>query len=206
MNRPVIGSYKKPMVPADAQQSDTAEPQIVDKRPKIDSPTKALSEGVTEDLKDSIERTKGAAEKAKSYEEILAEHDIPLAKAHAIVDAMLEKGFYEDTLAVTKSSSVTFRTRIHADYVRYLRALEVYNPKYVEEQQEIQIRYFLSASLISFKGVSFSNQEDPEKAFDEKLAWIEKQPERVIHLLAGKLSKFDLQIQIVMSEGIVENF
>lgn len=205
MNRPVIGSYKKPIVPADAEKHDETEPQIVDKRPKVDSPTKALSEGVQEDLKDSIERTKAAAEKAKTYEEILSDHDISLSKAHAIVDAMLEKGFYEETLPVTKTVNATFRTRTQADYVRYLRALEIYNPKYVEEQQEIQIRYFLGSSLLAFKGVTFTNT-DPEKLFDEKIEWLEKQPERIVNLLATKLSKFDKQVQIVMSEGVVENF
>jgi hypothetical protein len=121
---------------------------------------------------------------------------------------MLEKGFYEESVPVTKSVVATFRTRAHADYVRYLRALETYNPKYVEEQQEIQIRYFLAASLVSFKGTVFkvAAGEDAEKFFDRKLEWIEAQPETVIRLIAVKLSKFDQQIQTIMSEGIVENF
>lgn len=207
MSSPVIGSYRRPAsagASAPPAASDP-EPEIVDKRPKVSTPSGSLSEGLQEDLKSSIDRTKEAAEKAKSYQEILSERDIPLAKAHAIVDGMLEKGFYEETIGLTNSASVTFRTRAHSDYVRYLRALETYNPKFVEEQQEIQIRYYLAASLVAFKGVTFS-EKDPEKLFDAKLDWIEKQPERLISLLATKLSKFDVQIQVVMSEGIVENF
>jgi len=202
---PVIGSYRKPATTGEARTDASPEPQIVDNRPKVESPSRSLTEGVQEDLKSSIDRTKDAAEKAKTYAEILSERDIPLAKAHAIVDGMLEKGYYEETVGFTLNTTVTFRTRAHADYVRYLRALETYNPKFVEEQQEIQIRYYLAASLVAFKGVTFP-EKDPEKLFDSKLDWIQAQPERVINLLATKLSKFDQQIQVVMSEGIVENF
>jgi hypothetical protein len=203
---PVIGSYKKPPAPAAVEAEEDLE--IVDKRPKADTPASSLSEGIQEELKDSIDRTKKTAEKAKSYEEILSERDISLQKAHAIVDAMLERGFYEETMSVTRSSTVTFRTRVHADYVRYLRALELYNPKYVEEQQEIQIRYFLAASIVSFKGHSFNKAKDAsdDEFFDTKLDWLSNQPESLVRLLATKLSKFDQQIQIVMSEGVVENF
>lgn len=202
---PVIGSYRKPATTGEARTDASPEPQVVDNRPKVESPSRSLTEGLQEDLKSSIDRTKDAAEKAKTYAEILSERDIPLAKAHAIVDAMLEKGFYDETLEITKSTSVTFRTRTHSDYIRYLRAVEVYNPKFVEEQQEIQIRYFLAASLVAFKGQTFTHPE-ADKLFDSKLEWLEKQPERLVSLLAVKLNKFDQKIQLVMSEGIVENF
>lgn len=202
---PVIGSYRKPAVASDVRPDAMTEPQIIDNRLKVESPSRSLTEGVQEDLKSSIDRTKDAAEKAKTYSEILSERDIPLSKAHAIVDAMLEKGFYDETLEVTKAITVTFRTRTQADYIRYLRALEVYNPKFVEEQQEIQIRYFLAASLVAFKGHVFTHT-DAEKLYELKLAWLEKQPERLVSLLASKLNKFDQRIQVVMSEGVVENF
>ena len=200
---PVIGSYKKPQVPD--QEADL---EIVDKRPKVETPATSLSTGVQEDLKDSIDRTQKSADKAKTYEDTLSEYAIPLQKAHAVVDSMLEKGYYDEVVPVTKNTVATFRTRAHADYVRYLRALELYNPKYVEEQQEIQIRYFLAASLVSFKGIVFRQEsdEDPEKFFDRKLTWVETQAEPLIRLLATKLYKFDQQIQTIMSEGIVENF
>lgn len=200
LKTPLVGSYKK------AEQAAIPENfEIVDKRTKVESPTNSLSEGVQEDLKDSISRTKDSVEKAKSYQELLSDHDISLTKAHTIVDSMLEKGFYEETISVTNKTNVTFRTRAHSDYIRYLRALESYNPKYVEEQQEIQIRYFLAASLVAFKGTTFTATAT-EDIFDTKITWIEKQPERLVHLLASKLSTFDKQIQIVMSEGVVENF
>jgi hypothetical protein len=74
-------------------------------------------------------------------------------------------------------------------------------------------RYYLAASLVAFKGQTFthpevskSKPEVVEQAFQDRLEWIEKQGEALIFLLAQKLSKFDRVIQVVMSEGVVENF
>ncbi len=204
MTTPVIGSFKRPT--ANTPDAVEVAPDIVDKRVKVETPARAMAEGVQDELKDSLDRTKATTEKAKTYDEILSEHDIPLSKAHAVVDAMLEKGYYEETVKVTNTTTATFRTRLHADYIRYLRALETYNPKYVEEQQELQIRFFLAASIVAFKGMVLPKKEDAEAYFDSKLEWIGKQPEAVIRLLATKLSIFDRQIAIIMSEGVVENF
>lgn len=203
---PIIGSYKRPQNAEKAQEEKDVE--IVDKRPKVESPAKNLSEGIQQDLQDSIDVTKSNTEKAKTYEELLAENDIPLQKAHTIVDALLERGVYEETVAVTQRITATFRTRTHGDYVRYLRALELYNPKYVEEQQELQLRYFLAASLLTYKGKSVVDKkyENPEEDFDARLKWVETQADSLIRLLATKLHKFDTVITVVMSEGVVENF
>jgi len=169
-----------------------------------------MKEGIQEDLRESLENTQGVTKKAQTYEDILKERDISLDKAHAIVDQMLEKGFYEETFPIKLPApapiTVTFRTRLHSDYVKFLRALEVYMPKYMEEQREIQTRYFLAASLVQYKGKRFKTGADADKEFEDTLTWIEAQPERLIFLLANKLHAFDLQIQAVMSEGVVENF
>ncbi len=204
---PSIGSYQR-------TGKNVPVPEIVDRRQKVETPASVLSEGIQEDLKDSIEKTEVTAEKVKSYEEILAEKEIPLDKAHAVIDAMLEKGYYEETIPLKLPASspvtVTFRTRSHADYLRFLRALEAYAPKYMEEQRELQMRYFLAASIRQFRGHTFRSEprsnEDQTTLFEERLDWIEKQPERVIHLLASKLALFDMQVQAIMSEGAVENF
>lgn len=189
--KPMIGSYKNP---------------------KELTPAQNLVEGVQGEIKDSMDAAAPVTELAQSYETVLASKKITIAKAHSIVDSMLEKGFYEEVMPVTKAVTVTFRTRTHNDYIRYLRALEMFNPKFAEEQAELQLRYFLAASLVAFKGVVLKHvpaNADPDavaSAFDSRLEWIEKQPERVINLLATKLSKFDDMIHTVMSEGVVENF
>jgi hypothetical protein len=205
MARPgVIGSYKDPKARAT---------QIEDKRSPDATPAKSLVEGVTNEMQRDVDEAKEPLEKAKSYEEILEENDISRSKATAIVDDLLTKGFYEEDIAITSTAYVTLRTRSHSDYRRYLRALEVNAPRYADEQNEIQMRYFIAASLVHFKGRGFEHPEQKigneravETAFGERLSWIETQPERVIGLIALKLHKFDRMIQVVMSEGVIENF
>jgi len=171
-----------------------------------------MHEGIQEDLRQDVEGTQDTAEKAQSYEDILAENDIEKSHAQSIVDAMLTQGYYEETVPVTKTTTVTLRTRAYEDYQRYLRGLELINPRFVEEQQEIMGRYFLAASLVAFKGEVFVHTEptatpkEREDAFDTRMAWLSSQSERLVNLLISKLSKFDRTIQVVMSEGVVENF
>lgn len=203
-----VGAYAPPTAKAQKE----GETVIVDKRPKIETPTTNLHEGIREELKLDVDGAKENVAKAKSYKEILEEHEIPLDKARAIVDSMLTEGFYTETISVTQSSTVTFRTRTYEDYRRYLRAVELINPRFVEEQQEIMARYYLAASVVAFKGKSFAHpspqdsEQEKEEAFTKRMNWLNAQPERVINLLVSKLSKFDTVISVVMSEGVVENF
>lgn len=200
---PVFGAYRDP---------SKKNPVIAESRPTPNTPAKALTEGLQEDMQKDIEQTKETTIKAKGYAEILEEAEISLDKARMIVDDLLTKGYYEEDIQITKSSYVTLRTRTHADYRRYLRALEAVNPKYIDEQQEIQIRYFLAASIVAFKGQAFSHPKPSagdtaiEDAFDQRLEWITNQPDTLINLIAVKLSKFDRMVKVVMSEGVIENF
>jgi hypothetical protein len=176
------------------------------------TPAKALSVGLQEDMQKDVDEKKEATIRAKGYEEVLEEAEIPISKARAIVDDLLTKGYYEEDIQITKSSYVTLRTRTHADYRRYLRAIEAVNPKYIDEQQEIQIRYFLAASIVAFKGHTFAHakpnasENAVEDAFDKRLEWITTQPDTLVNLIAVKLSKFDRMVKVVMSEGVIENF
>ena len=205
MARPsVIGSYKDP-------RGRTA--PVEDKRAPDTTPARAIVDSVADEMQRDVTETKESVEKAKTYEEILKENDISLSKATAIVDDLLTKGYYEEDIPVTSNSYVTLRTRAHSDYRRYLRALEVNSPRYADEQNEIQMRYFIAASLVNFKGQSFEHPEQKignesavEAAFAARLQWIERQPERLITLIALKLHKFDRMIQVVISEGVIENF
>lgn len=200
---PMVGSYGDPRKKA---------PAVEDKPVSALTAAKSMAEGLQEEIKRDVEETKETAVKAKGYKEILEEAEISLQKARAIVDDILTKGYYEEDIQITKNSFVTFRTRTHADYRRYLRALEAVTPKFIDEQQEIQLRYFLAASLVAFKGQTFEHPKNKtsenaaEDMFDKRLSWITEQPDTLINLLAIKLNKFDRDIKIVMSEGVVENF
>lgn len=208
-NRPMIGAYKKP---GGSDEITGQNIEIADKRERQETPASNLHEGIQEELKQGVEGSQDTVEKAKSYEEILADNDISKSKAQLIVDAMLTDGYYEETMPVTKKVTVTLRTRGYADYKRYLRALELYNPRFVDEQQEIMARHFLAASIVSFKGETLlhapleATEKEREDAFSARMKWVESKSERVINLLISKLNKFDRMISIVMSEGVVENF
>ena len=107
MARPgVIGSYKDPKARAT---------QVEDKRAPDNTPAKAMVESVTTEMQRDVDDAKEPLEKAKSYDEILKENDISPAKATAIVDDLLTKGYYEEDIPVTASAYVTLRTRVHAD-------------------------------------------------------------------------------------------
>lgn len=203
--KPIIGSYKNPQTPEEFV--------IEDKRKQVETPTLAMSTGIQEELKQGAKRSESKETKAKTYKEILSDRDVSLDKARSIVDDMLTKGYYEEIIPITKNVTVTLRTRAHGDYIRYLRALEFIAPKFMDEQNEIQQRYFLAASIVAFKGDTFehpeiskNNSKEVEDAFDVRLKWVEKLPERVVFLLLNKLSSFDQMIADVMSEGVVENF
>jgi len=196
---PVIGSYRREASEEVKKTTSTAT-----------QTSSALSEGIKEDLKDTLEQNKAGAEKAKTYEEILAENNISRERAHLVVDALLEKGYYEETyqikLPASSSVTVTLRTRTQADYIRFLQALEANAPRYVEEQRELQARYYLAASLVSFRGQTFPADTAEKPAFEAKMDWLEKQPERIIALLTNRLAVFDREINLIMNEGAVENF
>ena len=197
---PMVGSFKDP-----SKKNQPAETPA-------NTPASKLAEGVQLDIKKDVEDNKNTVTKAQGYQEILAEAEISVEKAHVIIDDLLTKGFYEEAMNVTKTATVTFRTRTQYDYRRYLRALEVVAPKYIDEQQEIQLRYFLAASLVEFRGQRFEHvkpsarETDIEDAFEKRLAWLKDQPDTLITLLAVKLSKFDRMVKVVMSEGVIENF
>lgn len=214
MEKPLIGAYANPTPESTpAAAPPVADAVITDKRPaKVETPALNMQVGIESDLLQDVSATQATVAKAKTYSEILADNEIDETKAQTIVDSILTEGFYEEAVLVTKRTTVTLRTRSYGSYQRYLRALELINPHYVEEQQGIMIRYFLAASLVAFKGHTFAHAPEgatpaeEEKFFDIRLDWITRKNERVINLLAAKLNKFDRMVQVVMSEGVVENF
>jgi len=203
----MIGSYEAP------NKDDTIEEaKIVDRRPTPEAtPARSMAEGISEDLEQENTKTGDIVENIKNYKEILKEAKIDLNEAMGIVDDILSNGYYEETLIITKSVSVTFRTRTQSDFLRYYRALEMYSTRYQDELQEIARRYCLAGSLVRFGKQEFKHTDKPRsdeaaKLFDVRLEWIEDQSDRIINLLELKLHQFDSKVMTVMSEGVVENF
>ncbi len=176
------------------------------------TPVGAIAQGIEEDLSHDVKETKAQAEKAKTYLEILKDNNVNEDEAQAIVDDMMTKGYYTEDVQITKKITATFRTRNHNDYLRYHTALQMLNPKYRQEEDEIALRYCLAGSLVRFDKTEFTHppakadEDTIRKSFDIRLEWIEAQPERLTALLAVKLNRFDQKIAVVMSEGVIENF
>jgi len=202
-SKPLIGSYSAP-----------DDDEIVDKtKPAPPSAARSVADGIKEDLALDIKETAVTTKKTKDYEEILKEQGISLNEAKSIVDDMLTQGYYEERIKITRSITADFRTRTHADYLRYHNALEALNPRFEEERNELALRYCLAGSIARFNKSKFEHPNplkaengEINAAFDERLDWIEKQPERLVALLSSKLNAFDRKVALVMSEGVIENF
>jgi len=203
----MIGNYRRPQAKPSKSTAAASAPE----KPAENS-TSQLVEGVTTEFKHELSEGKKSASKVKSYKEILKDSNISDTEAQSIVDDMLTKGYYEKIINVTKTTTATFRSRSQSDYKRYLRALDAFSPKFSDDVTEIQQRYYLTASIVTFKGLKFQHVDNPkledevEEAFNKRLAWVEALPEQLFLLLVGKLAYFDNTIAIVMSEGVVENF
>lgn len=182
---------------------------------KVTVPTTAsgaIATGIKTDLEEDVKENKVREQKAQSYLEILKGSDIDVNTAQTIVDDIMTKGYYSEDIQVTKRITATFRTRSHNDFLRFNTALQILNPRFKQEEDELAIRYCLAGSLERFDKTTFDHpvnkteNTEAQKMFDARLDWIENQSERLIALLAVKLRAFDQKVMIVMSEGVAENF
>lgn len=179
---------------------------------KSPTPSKTVVDAVEKTLEKDIADTSEVLEKALSYEDILKEEGITLEEARKIKDAILIEDVYRETTDLTPNVSVTFRTRVYQDIVRFHQELERYQPKFVTERNEISMRYFLAASLEAFKGRAFEHPhptKDATKAriaFDERHEYILNLPEPVVQRLCSILHKFDRKVALIFSDGAVESF
>lgn len=199
-----IGNYKKPIeTPNAATQRASAAPP---------TPAKTIVDAVEKGLEKDAADTFEVTEKVITYEDLLKEEGMELEDARKIQDAILIEDLYRETFEITKTVSVTFRTRFYQDIVRYHQTLERYQPKYVSERDEITMRYFLAASLEAFRGQAFSfphpikEQEAADAAFQERHDFVLSLPEPTVQRLSGILHTFDKKVRLALSEGAVEFF
>jgi len=180
--------------------------------PTPTTPSGAVAKGIEADLEDDIKENIGREAKNRTYIEILKDSNVTVDEAQVIVDDLMTKGYYSEEVQITKKITATFRTRNHNDYLRYSIALQLLNPKFRQEEDELALRYCLVGSLVRFNKTNFAHPvtktppEEAQRMFDERLDWVEAQPERLTALLSVKLRRFDEKIMVVMSEGVAENF
>jgi hypothetical protein len=147
-----------------------------------------------------------------SFEERLKKVGVTRAEAATIVDNVLMKGFHSDPFTLTSRMMGRFRTREYRDTMRLHTVLEVQRPSFNTHYQELVFKHSLAASLEQlgsrkFEFPSSSASDDVvEKAFDERLKFVESLPDLTTRLLYDKLSKFDEKMRTCLEEGTIENF
>jgi hypothetical protein len=147
-----------------------------------------------------------------SYEDKLKEAGLSREEAARIIDAVLTKGHYAEDAQITRTIRARFRTRSARDTRRAQDYLETVRPTFDSSYQEILSRQLLAASLESFGGDKLpfpdrrAGQEEIEKAFQDRLAYVEALPDLALRLLFQKLIKFDRKLSILLEEGVVQTF
>ena len=148
----------------------------------------------------------------ETYEERLKELGVTKEQASKIVDEVLLKGCYTETVPLTSRISAKFRTRLYRDTQRMQNHLESARPTYEAHYNEIIFKYSLAASLEQFAQDRFEHPkknasgDEIEKSFMTRLTYIENLPDVTLRLLYTKLGKFDNKVRICLEEGAIENF
>lgn len=139
------------------------------------------------------------------YQEILKREKIDIEEARKIVDTviLLQKPWRE-TIRLHKRLAVVLQTRSVDDQSVLARGLEASNPQFnLTIQAEISRRN-LAASIVSYGDVVFERTTSSDL---QKIAsWVEALPQPLFVLLSQKLYEFDKKIDLVFSEGYLENF
>jgi hypothetical protein len=151
--------------------------------------------------------------KAKNYSEGLEAAELTLAEARTIVDAMMEKGAYEEDFRIAGRLTITLRSRDYGDVQRTMRFLEAENPTFVQNINDFVSRYNLAASLKRYNTDTFEfpqrrpdNTEAVENAFDKRLNYLAKIPTPVLDRMMQSLVAFDIKVAAALAEGAPEDF
>lgn len=198
-----IGDFSKPVAPppkgkpADAPRSPTKE--------ALDSAEAKLEEAVAQD--------EAAIKPMASYEEKLKEVGLSRDKAAEIIDAVLLKGFWSEEVKITSRIKARFRTRAARDTRRAHEILEAQRFTIDAHYNETLTRLLLAASLEQFGDDTFkhpsvrkSAEADIEKAFQERVNYIDGLPDPALRILFAKLFAFDRKVAVALEEGSIENF
>ena len=140
----------------------------------------------------------------KTWEQRLKDVECTKEKATQIIDAILTKGFYEETYKLTSKVSVTFKTRSFDHQEKVQQIIERDSPQFMGTVSLIMTKYNLAASLSNLGKTQFEVNEDG--GYPKAFAFISKLPYMLYNVLIQKLSKFDRLVLSVMDEGALENF
>ena len=201
-----IGNYKK------KTELDLSKAPSSAAAPTKLSPTGTVAAAVREGLQSDVNETGSVADRALTYEQVLESEGLTREKALEILDTMLLGDFYEEVIELTPRVTVTFRTRVRQDTVRFYQNLGVYQPRYEVQRDESRQRYNLAASLVAFRGEQFEHPSlaqgttAAEEAFQKRMDFVCALSEAVVDRLILELHKFDKRVFAALNEGAVEFF
>lgn len=201
---PKVGDFSQPLVePARAPAAITAAPA---------SPTKDRLDAAEQRIYAEAAETEATLKPLEAYEAQLKEVGLTRDDAARIVDAVLVQGFYSEDFPITTRVRGTFRTRLARDTRRAHERLEIDRPTFDVHYQEALSRYLLAASIMRFGASVFvfpgpkSTQDEIEKAYQDRLAFVDNLSEPALRILYTKLAKFDRKVVAALQEGAIENF
>ncbi len=201
------------MPPTDeARIGDFSRP-IVDPPKKPASPTKESLEAMETKLDEEVSKDEAALKPMASYEERLKEVGLTREKAAEIVDAVLLKGFWAEDVKITSRIKCRLRTRNARDTRRANEILEAQRYTIDAHYSEHLTRLLLGASLEQFGDDKFTHpnprkspEVEVEKAFQERMGYIDGLPDPALRILFSKLYAFDRKVAVALEEGAIENF
>jgi hypothetical protein len=175
--------------------------------------TKEKLEALETQLDAEASKDEAALKPMTSYEERLKEIGIDRAKAAEIIDAVLLKGYYAEDVKITSKIKARLRTRSARDTKRATELLEAQRLTIDTHYNEALTRILLAASLEQFgddrlphvQGRKASN-EDIEKAFQERITYVDGMSDPAMRVMFAKLAKFDRMVATALEEGSIENF
>jgi hypothetical protein len=177
------------------------------------SPTKERLEALENQLETEAGKDEAALKPMASFEEKLKEAGLSRDKASEIIDAVLLKGFYAEDIKVTSKVKLRLRTRNARDTKRAQEILEAQRFTIDSHYTEMWSRLLLAASIEQFgddKFVHPSPRKEAydviEKAYQDRIAYVESLPDPALRVLFGKLWKFDQRVSVALEEGSIENF
>jgi len=200
---PMIGQFSGP---------PTNAPRVALRR-KDEEEDPVTSEAPAEAPKTGKRNPKTSVEVQKAFLEGLEEIGLDVEKARGIMDEILQHGYYKET-HILRNKELVVRSRGYRDTLRAQRYLEVENPTYAMNLDEIVMRYNTAASLVQYGDRTFEHPEDSEEstdqqiqdAFEKRRRFLETLPSIMVGKLYTIVYNIDIKLAAIFAEGAPEDF
>ena len=142
----------------------------------------------------------------EEYLEALTELKMTADEAANIVDALITKGYAEETFVINKKFQVRFRTRSQDVTNRIDKALADSKPEFNASYANVVAVHNVSASLVRYNTFEMKPYES-DIEFEKSLKFIQKLPQPVFQILVSALTRFDQKMMVATnSSAVIANF